>query len=85
MIFELPCQMLTKFVLTFQELERELMVLCGRWLGPGKTLPLFGFLFGLFTFAMAFVKSFGAGIAVRFCKLPRRCSIRKGKTRETDM
>ncbi|POY71127.1 hypothetical protein BMF94_5884, partial [Rhodotorula taiwanensis] len=48
MVFELPCQMLTK------------------WLGPGKTLPLFGFLFGLFTFAMAFVKSFGAGVAVRF-------------------
>ena len=37
-----------------------------RWWGPGKTLPLFGFLFGLFSFVMAFVHTFGAAIAVRF-------------------
>lgn len=47
-VFELPCQMLTK------------------WWGPGKTLPIFGFLFGLFSFVMAFVHTFGAAVAVRF-------------------
>ncbi|EMS24265.1 hypothetical protein NBRC10512_000898 [Rhodotorula toruloides] len=34
--------------------------------GPGKTLPIFSFLFGLFSMAMAFVHTFGAAIAVRF-------------------
>ncbi|GAA5881090.1 hypothetical protein JCM3774_003008 [Rhodotorula dairenensis] len=37
-----------------------------KWIGPGKTIPAFTLMFGLFTFVMAYVKNFGAAIAVRF-------------------
>lgn len=40
-----------------------------RWIGPGKTLPFFALMFGLFTLVMAFVHTKGAAIAVRFSKL----------------
>lgn len=39
-----------------------------KWIGPGKTIPAFTLMFGLFTFVMAYVKNFGAAIAVRFSK-----------------
>jgi MFS family permease len=35
-------------------------------LGVGRMIAAWCFLFGLFSFVMTFVKSFGAGIAVRF-------------------
>ncbi|GAA6059481.1 hypothetical protein JCM10212_002224 [Sporobolomyces blumeae] len=34
--------------------------------GPAKMIPIWTLLFGLFSFVMAFVHTFGAGIAVRF-------------------
>lgn len=37
-----------------------------KWFGPGKAIPLYTIVFGILSIAMAFVKSFGAGLAVRF-------------------
>jgi hypothetical protein len=59
--------MLTKWVLVLaNRLNDEADSPFRRWWGPGKTLPIFGFLFGLFSFVMAFVHTFGAAVAVRF-------------------
>lgn len=66
-VFELPCQMLTKLVSSPAHLTAvQTLTSSRRWWGPGKTLPIFGFLFGLFSFVMAFVHTFGAAVAVRF-------------------
>jgi len=34
--------------------------------GPGKFIPILSFMFGLFSFVMAFVHNFGQAFAVRF-------------------
>lgn len=34
-------------------------------------IPILSFGFGLFSLCMAFVQSFGAAVAVRFCESPR--------------
>lgn len=37
-----------------------------KWFGPGKAIPLYTIIFGVLSIAMAFVKNFGASLAVRF-------------------
>ncbi|GAA6032524.1 hypothetical protein JCM8097_004799 [Rhodosporidiobolus ruineniae] len=37
-----------------------------KWMGPGRSIPLLSTLFGLLTFCVAYVNSFGALCAVRF-------------------
>ncbi|KAJ9103636.1 hypothetical protein QFC19_004211 [Naganishia cerealis] len=37
-----------------------------KWLGPGKAIPLYTIIFGALSIAMAFVKTFGSSLAVRF-------------------
>jgi MFS family permease len=37
-----------------------------KWLGPGKCIPLYTFLFGILSLATAFVTNLGTGCAVRF-------------------
>ncbi|GAA5988040.1 hypothetical protein JCM10908_002038 [Rhodotorula pacifica] len=57
--------LLTAFYVSYIVFELPCQMLT-KWAGPGKTIPIFTFLFGLFSFAMAFVHTFGAAVAVRF-------------------
>ncbi|KWU44437.1 putative pantothenate transporter [Rhodotorula sp. JG-1b] len=57
--------LLTSFYVAYVAAELPCQMFT-KWLGPGKTIPAFTLMFGLFTFVMAYVKNFGAAIAVRF-------------------
>ncbi|GAA5992284.1 hypothetical protein JCM10908_000406 [Rhodotorula pacifica] len=57
--------LLTSFYVAYVVAELPCQMLT-KWIGPGKTIPIFAVLFGLFTLAMAFVHTFAAGIVVRF-------------------
>ncbi|SCV69351.1 BQ2448_2371 [Microbotryum intermedium] len=57
--------LLTSFYVAYVVFEIPCNYIC-KVVGPGKFIPILSFCFGLFSLAMAFVKSFGAGIAVRF-------------------
>ncbi|KDE06483.1 hypothetical protein MVLG_03137 [Microbotryum lychnidis-dioicae p1A1 Lamole] len=57
--------LLTAFYVAYVVFEIPCNYIC-KIVGPGKFIPVLSFCFGLFSFAMAFVKTFSAGIAVRF-------------------
>ncbi|GAA6002876.1 hypothetical protein JCM10207_001878 [Rhodosporidiobolus poonsookiae] len=57
--------LLTAFYVAYTVFEFPCQMI-NKWMGPGRSIPLFTFLFGLFSFAMAFIHTFGAAIAVRF-------------------
>ncbi|POY71126.1 hypothetical protein BMF94_5883 [Rhodotorula taiwanensis] len=57
--------LLTSFYVAYVVAELPCQMLT-KWIGPGKTLPIFSFMFALFTLVMAFVHTKGAAIAVRF-------------------
>ncbi|BGP40877.1 hypothetical protein JCM10449v2_004842 [Rhodotorula kratochvilovae] len=57
--------LLCVFYVSYTVFELPLQM-CTKWIGPGKTIPILSFLFGLFSLCMAFVNSYGAAVAVRF-------------------
>ncbi|SCZ99612.1 BZ3500_MvSof-1268-A1-R1_Chr3-1g06151 [Microbotryum saponariae] len=57
--------LLTAFYVAYVVFEIPCNYIC-KIVGPGKFIPILSFFFGLFSFAMAFVKTFGAGFALRF-------------------
>lgn len=58
-----PCfRLILSFAVVF-ELPANLFT---KWFGPGKAIPLYTIIFGILSIAMAFVKSFGSSLAVRF-------------------
>ncbi|GAA5894425.1 hypothetical protein JCM6882_004816 [Rhodosporidiobolus microsporus] len=57
--------LLTAFYIAYVVFEPPASYLCKR-IGPGRFLPTLVVLFGIFSFAMAFVHSFGAAFALRF-------------------
>ncbi|TNY19180.1 putative MFS transporter [Rhodotorula diobovata] len=58
--------LLTAFYVAYVVFEFPAQVV-NKWIGPGKMIPILSFGFGLFSLCMAFVQSFGAAVAVRFC------------------
>ncbi|CEQ41985.1 SPOSA6832_03755 [Sporobolomyces salmonicolor] len=57
--------LLTSFYLAYVLFELPCQWLNKKF-GPGRMIPILSFMFGLFSFVMAFVNSFGAAVAVRF-------------------
>lgn len=57
--------LLTSFYIAYAAFEIPTTTLV-KIVGPGRMIPIMAFLFGLFSFAMAFVTSFGQAVVVRF-------------------
>ncbi|GJN93535.1 hypothetical protein Rhopal_006592-T1 [Rhodotorula paludigena] len=57
--------LLASFYAAYTAFEFPLQMV-NKWIGPGKTIPILTFFFGLFSFVMTFVETFGAAVAVRF-------------------
>ncbi|TNY19435.1 putative MFS transporter [Rhodotorula diobovata] len=57
--------LLCVFYISYTVFELPLQLVTKKF-GPGKTLPIFTLLFGLFSLVMGFVKNYGQAIGVRF-------------------
>jgi len=63
----LPVLPQCRFYISYTVFELPLQLVTKKF-GPGKTLPIFTLLFGLFSLVMGFVKNYGQAIGVRFCE-----------------
>ncbi|GAA5867016.1 hypothetical protein JCM8547_008410 [Rhodosporidiobolus lusitaniae] len=57
--------LLTSFYVAYVVFEFPMQML-NKWMGPGRSIPLLSFCFGVLTFAVAYCHTFGAVVAVRF-------------------
>ncbi|GAA5844044.1 hypothetical protein JCM11251_003008 [Rhodosporidiobolus azoricus] len=57
--------LLTAFYVSYVVFEFPCQML-NKWAGPGRSIPVLSFCFGLLTFAVAYCETFGAVVAVRF-------------------
>ncbi|BGP16971.1 hypothetical protein JCM10213v2_004980 [Rhodosporidiobolus nylandii] len=57
--------LLTSFYVAYTVFELPLQYV-NKWMGPGRSIPLLSFCFGLLTFVVAYCPNFGSLVAVRF-------------------
>ncbi|GAA5836740.1 hypothetical protein JCM11251_002714, partial [Rhodosporidiobolus azoricus] len=57
--------LLTSFYVAYVVFEFPCQML-NKWVGPGRSIPVLSFCFGLLTFVVAYCNTFGAVVAVRF-------------------
>ncbi|GAA5837014.1 hypothetical protein JCM11251_004474 [Rhodosporidiobolus azoricus] len=58
--------LLTAFYIAYVVFELPASLICKK-VGPGRFVPFLVFMFGLFSFAFAFIGNFGGAFALRFC------------------